>query len=1077
LNGWGHRQQCHSSDVAGLRRSYLTLEHHISPNKAMNRILTSLAILACVAGVANAAVYINEVCPNAPGSDSTTTTGNEFFELRGTPNMSLAGYFLLSLEGQGGTNRGDINQYFDLGSFSLGANGYLFARQAGSKYTATDLGATVIANTIGTGWGRANAGGVGSSVGHYSDGTQRDLENGATTILLINIGSGIVPTNTMDLDTNEDGFLDLPTGWTVVDSVGIMDGADGAATDYSYGAITFRAPSSVSGTHLGTCAYSNIIDVPGPLTTTAGASYVGRKGESIGSTTNDWVGAILDGVETSPLDFVFYSASDPAYNGMKLSDMVYGGTNASAALLGTLAYTPTINGTRFTNYTDLPIGGPIGAVAVDPRDNTTILFTVDNDVGGGIYRAYKVASGNWRVDSTPVVTNLVNPSGLVVEPNGTLWWVHDYTASLMRLKAPWSANMPELVVTNFGNAVTDDDPADLTFAPAGFTGRLGQPNCIVVADRGSDGDTYNALNLLLDPSTTELYQTNNHFLVGPTPAALGASDVNAIDSLPQSGEVVTLSTDGFITAVDANGTTRTIIPTAVALTAGRALAVDPVTGRLWAADDVLDEVWSVDPSLSGQTADAKELSFPLVDPPIPYRQIKFHDAGMAFAANGQFLVVSDNSTAGGGGRLLIFHKEPFVIPLPPSITANPTNQSVPLGQAALFSVAVSGTEPFAYQWFKDGTNLMAGATAAELSLSNVESDYAGNYSVLVTNAYGATNSSEATLTVLLPPGITSNPTNQSVPLGQTALFSVAVSGTEPFAYQWFKDGTNLIAGATVAELSLSNVESDDAGGYSVLVTNAYGATNSSVATLTVLLPPSITTNPINQSVPRGQTALFSVTVSGTEPFAYQWFKNETNVISGATAAVLSLSNVQSNDAGGYSVLVTNAYGATNSSVATLTVLFPPVIVQHPQSRAAVVGGSVQFTVSATGNTNRTYQWQHAGTNLVDQTNSLLTLVNLQVSDFGDYRAVVSNPDGSTPSNPAQLTQAVRPQLTPPEINLSTVYLSFPTEIGPVYEVEYKILLEDPIWQALTTLSGTGGTLSITDNNVTNATRFYRVRVR
>src|SRR5512139_1544745 len=100
----------------------------------MKRTLTSLATLLFVSFAASAAVYINEVLPNAPGSD----TGNEHFELRGTPNMSLAGYYLLSLEGEGTTGRGDINQLFDLGAFSLGANGYLFARQMGSQFTATD---------------------------------------------------------------------------------------------------------------------------------------------------------------------------------------------------------------------------------------------------------------------------------------------------------------------------------------------------------------------------------------------------------------------------------------------------------------------------------------------------------------------------------------------------------------------------------------------------------------------------------------------------------------------------------------------------------------------------------------------------------------------------------------------------------------------------------------------------------------------------------------------------------------------------------------------------------------------------
>ena len=99
----------------------------------MKRILTSLATLVFVAFAANAAgpVYINEVVANGPGSD----TGNEYFELRGTPNMALTGYYLIGVDGNGGTapaDWGDINQFFNLGAFSLGANGYLFAEQAAS---------------------------------------------------------------------------------------------------------------------------------------------------------------------------------------------------------------------------------------------------------------------------------------------------------------------------------------------------------------------------------------------------------------------------------------------------------------------------------------------------------------------------------------------------------------------------------------------------------------------------------------------------------------------------------------------------------------------------------------------------------------------------------------------------------------------------------------------------------------------------------------------------------------------------------------------------------------------------------
>ncbi len=83
-------------------------------------------------------------------------------------------------------------------------------------------------------------------------------------------------------------------------------------------------------------------------------------------------------------------------------------------------------------------------------------------------------------------------------------------------------------------------------------------------------------------------------------------------------------------------------------------------------------------------------------------------------------------------------------------------------------------------------------------------------------------------------------------------------------------------------------------------------------------PPSITSQPTNQTVTVGGTASFSVTVSGTPPLSYQWSFNTTNIV-GATNTTLTLTNVQMTQAGNYAVLVTNAYGSTNSINALLVV--------------------------------------------------------------------------------------------------------------------------------------------------------------
>src|SRR5205085_1561168 len=111
-------------------------------------------------------------------------------------------------------------------------------------------------------------------------------------------------------------------------------------------------------------------------------------------------------------------------------------------------------------------------------------------------------------------------------------------------------------------------------------------------------------------------------------------------------------------------------------------------------------------------------------------------------------------------------------------------------------------------------------------------------------------SAVATLTVLVPAGITAQPQDQAVVVGQSPTFSVVASGTAPFSYQWRFNST-LLGGATNAALALSNVQSNQAGGYTVVVVNSAGSVTSAVATLTVYVPAGIITQPLSQTVTQG----------------------------------------------------------------------------------------------------------------------------------------------------------------------------------------------------------------------------------
>ena len=350
----------------------------------------------------------------------------------------------------------------------------------------------------------------------------------------------------------------------------------------------------------------------------------------------------------------------------------------------------------------------------------------------------------------------------------------------------------------------------------------------------------------------------------------------------------------------------------------------------------------------------------------------------------------------------------LTVQTPPAISSQPASASITLGNPVSFSVNATGTTPLVFQWLKNGTPI-AGANASVLSFAAVTTNDAASYSVTITNIVGGLVSSSATLTVSVPPTIIIPPATATVVAGSNTTFTVTAAGSGTLTYQWLKNGAT-ISGATSATLTLNNVSAADAANYSVTVANTTASITSSAATLTVLVAPAITTQPVSVSVVQGNTATFTTAASGTAPLVFQWLKNGTP-ISGANSNVLSIVTVTTNDAANYSVTVTNIVGSTASSSATLTVLVPPTIVAAPAGTAVVAGGSATFSVIADGTAPLTYQWLKNNAAITGATSATLTLNNVSAASAANYSVTVANAAGSVTSVAAALTVNLPPAIT------------------------------------------------------------------
>jgi GH25 family lysozyme M1 (1,4-beta-N-acetylmuramidase) len=373
--------------------------------------------------------------------------------------------------------------------------------------------------------------------------------------------------------------------------------------------------------------------------------------------------------------------------------------------------------------------------------------------------------------------------------------------------------------------------------------------------------------------------------------------------------------------------------------------------------------------------------------PAPTYQWKFNTTNIN-GANSTSLTITNAQTNNAGVYSVVASNVAGVVTssnatltvyIPLTITTQPTNLTVLKGSTAAFSVAAMGTPPPGYQWqFNDVS--IPGASSNVLTIPNVQSNKQGNYSVSVTNSTGSIISSNATLTVVTAPAITAQPTNRTVIEGNSTTFTVTATGTPTLTYQWLLGGSN-IDGATGSSYSIGSVQAGQGGNYQVLVTNNYGAATSSNALLTVLSPPMITGQPHSVTVPAGSNATFTVTATGTG-LTYQWLFN-SGAIGGANGTSYTVVGAQTNNAGNYSVLVTNTVASVTSSNAVLT-----VSAQAPQFvSVTVTNGVVQMVLS--GQTGAVYA--------IDGSSNLLDWV--QLTTFTNTTGSYQFTDPSSTNNP------------------------------------------------------------------------------
>jgi gliding motility-associated-like protein len=348
-----------------------------------------------------------------------------------------------------------------------------------------------------------------------------------------------------------------------------------------------------------------------------------------------------------------------------------------------------------------------------------------------------------------------------------------------------------------------------------------------------------------------------------------------------------------------------------------------------------------------------------------------------------------------------------------NIQTHPNSEILCQGASINISVVASGTV-LQYRWKKDGEYItnsatVTGTSTSVLSIANALATDAGYYACEIVGTCNTTESQVSQVIVNPTPKITRQPIGTTLCEGDSYQLITEGSGKAPLAYQWYFNNT-AIPGATNSIYTLNGITNAQAGAYTVQVNAAACGSDLSTAA-NILVNPKITisTQPVSAIICEDNTAMFAVDAAGTGSLVYRWmFKNEFLVddgrIAGANTNQLTVFYATKLDEGIYKLRIHSTCGTRESSEVTLSVVDSTKITAHPVSQTLLLATtpvSAHFNVEATG-ANLKYQWQKDEADIAGAISKSYSITDVQLTDAGRYRCVVTGNCGDVLSKTAFL---------------------------------------------------------------------------
>ena len=323
-------------------------------------------------------------------------------------------------------------------------------------------------------------------------------------------------------------------------------------------------------------------------------------------------------------------------------------------------------------------------------------------------------------------------------------------------------------------------------------------------------------------------------------------------------------------------------------------------------------------------------------------------------------------------------------------TQHPQSQIADENGQATLSVAVEGTGPFSYQWYKDAQPVV-GATGQTMAISNIGCGGDALYHCVVTSPGGTATTHIANVSSALCAVAAwgENVYGQcDVPAGLADV--VAVEGGAYHSLALKADGTVVAWGANW------DGQCDVPAGLEDVVAVSAGADHS--LALAEPKPPRIILQPTSVAVHSGQRVDLMSDVFSLLPCTTTWFKQGVADAVG-TGTTWIKADVQVADAGNYYLVASNALGVVTSEVVSVVVDPTPFVAILPcrYSDIPLAGESLTLTANAWGERPMTYTWVLNGQTVLTSTTPEWTLPVLTEALTGICQLIVSNSHGTAAS--------------------------------------------------------------------------------